>query len=171
MVLQYSQDMFKIPERIQIVSFCRFCDAVDNGTGICAIQTVDQLPCMLMETKAAQSTFCRIVIHRNITVFQKGFQRNFLIDTVVDPIQSLSSGKLIFSLDLFCPCKEGLYKRSDIGLTVHLSDFCRLSLHLVVQMIDCCDPADCFVSYSLFRIFLCCFRQGFQCLRKPAPCM
>ena len=28
-----------------------------------------------------------------------------------------------------------------------------------------------FVSYSLFRIFLCCFRQGFQCLRKPAPCM
>ena len=56
-VLQYSQDMFKIPERIQIVSFCRFCDAVDNGTGICAIQTVNQLPCMLMETKGRQSTF------------------------------------------------------------------------------------------------------------------
>ena len=44
--------MFKIPERIQIISFCRFCDAVDNGTGICTIQTVDQLPCMLMETDA-----------------------------------------------------------------------------------------------------------------------
>ena len=64
MVLQYSQDMFKIPKRIQIVSFCRFCDAVDNGTGICAIQTVDQLPCMLIKTKAAQGTFYRIVCLR-----------------------------------------------------------------------------------------------------------
>ena len=57
MVFQYSQDMLKIPERIKVISLCSFRNAVDNGTGICTIQTVDQLPCMLMETKATQSTF------------------------------------------------------------------------------------------------------------------
>lgn len=124
-----------------------------------------------METKTPQGTFCRIVVHRNIAVFQKGFQGGFLIDTIVDPIQSLSSGKLVFRLDFFCPCKEGLYKRSDIGLPVHLSDFCRLSFHLVVQMIDRCDPADCFIIHSFFCVFLCCFWQGLQRLCKPASCM
>lgn len=43
-VFQYSQDMLKIPERIKIISLCSFRNAVDNGTGICTIQTVDQLP-------------------------------------------------------------------------------------------------------------------------------
>ena len=42
-VFQYSQDMLKIPERIKVISLCSFRNAVDNGTGICAIQTVDQL--------------------------------------------------------------------------------------------------------------------------------
>ena len=171
MIFQYSQDIFKIPERIQVISFCSFRDTIDDSTGICTIQTIDKLPCMLMETKPPQSTFCRIVVHRNIDVFQKGFQGGFLIDTIVDPIQSLSSGKLVFRLDFFCPCKEGLYKRSDIGLPVHLSDFCRLSFHLVVQMIDRCDPADCFIIHSFFCVFLCCFWQGLQRLCKPASCM
>ena len=62
MIFQYSQDTFKIPERVQIVSLCSFRDAVNDSTGICTIRTVDQLPRIFMETKAAQGTFCRIVI-------------------------------------------------------------------------------------------------------------
>lgn len=63
MSFQYSQNIFKTSEQIQVISLYSFRDAVDNVTDLC-IQAIDQLPCMLIKTKAAQGTFYRIVCLR-----------------------------------------------------------------------------------------------------------
>ena len=49
MVLHHSQDVFQIAEGIQVIRFRCFCDAVDDRTGFRAVDTVDQLPCMLVQ--------------------------------------------------------------------------------------------------------------------------
>lgn len=41
MVLHHSQDVFQIAEGIQVIRFRCFCDAVDDRTGFCAVDTVD----------------------------------------------------------------------------------------------------------------------------------
>lgn len=42
MVLHHSQDVFQIAEGIQVIRFRCFCDAVDDRTGFCAVDTVDR---------------------------------------------------------------------------------------------------------------------------------
>ena len=45
--------MGQITERIQMIRLCCFRYAVDDRTGFCAIDTIDQLPCMFMQAEAA----------------------------------------------------------------------------------------------------------------------
>ena len=46
--------MGQITERIQMIRLCCFRYAVDDRTGFCAIDTIDQLPCMFMQAEAAE---------------------------------------------------------------------------------------------------------------------
>ena len=50
MVLHHSQDVFQIAEWSHVIRFRCFCDAVDDRTGFRAIDTVEQFPCMFVQT-------------------------------------------------------------------------------------------------------------------------
>ena len=73
MVLHHGQDVFQIAEGIQVVRLCDFHNAVDNRTGFCTIDTVDQLLCMLVQAAAAQRPFRYIIIKRDFAVIQEYF--------------------------------------------------------------------------------------------------
>ena len=73
MVLHHCQDIFQIAEGIQVIRLRCFCDAVDDRTGFCAVDTVDQLPCMFVQAEAAQRAFRCVIIKRDFTVIQKYF--------------------------------------------------------------------------------------------------
>ena len=116
MVLHHSQDVFQIAERIQVIRFRCFCDAVDDRTGFRAVDTVDQLPCMFVQAEAAQRAFRCVIIKRDFTVTKEYFSCLFLIDAVVAPFQSFTLGQATGSLDFFCPRKESLHQRFEIDL-------------------------------------------------------
>ena len=73
MVLHHSQDVFQITERTQVIRLCCFRNAVDDRTGFCAVDTVDQLPCMFVQAEAAQRTFRCVIIKRDFAVIQEYF--------------------------------------------------------------------------------------------------
>ena len=106
--------MGQITERIQVIRLSCFRNAVDDRTGFCAIDTIDQLSCMFMQAEAAERSFCCIVIKRYFSVIQEHFQCLFLIDTEMDPFKCFPFGKAASGLHLFCPRKESLTR----GLTV-----------------------------------------------------
>ena len=58
---------------IQVIRPRCFCDAVDDRTGFCAVDTVDQLPCMFVQAEAAQRTFHCVIIKRDFTVIKEYF--------------------------------------------------------------------------------------------------
>ena len=63
MVFQNCQDMVQITEQIQVIRLYRFCYAVNDRAGFRTIDTVNQLPCMFMQAKAAVQArlhFCQI---------------------------------------------------------------------------------------------------------------
>ena len=68
MVLHHRQDVFQITERTQVIRLCGFRNAVDDRTGFCAIDTVNQLPCMFVQAEAAQCALRCVIIKRYFTV-------------------------------------------------------------------------------------------------------
>ena len=153
--------MGQIMEWIQVIRFCGFRYAVDDRTGFCAIDTIDQLPCMFMQAEAAQRSFCCVIIKRNFTIIQEHFQCIFLIDTVMDPFQCFPFGKTASGFHLFCPRKESLHQRFDCDLPLFLSIIRFQSSQLIIQMIDGSDPFQCLICHGILRGFLCRFRKGF----------
>ena len=73
MVLHHGQDVFQITERTQVIRLCGFRNAVDDRTGFCAIDTVNQLPCMFVQAEAAQRPFRCVIIKRDFAVIQEYF--------------------------------------------------------------------------------------------------
>ena len=57
MVLHHAQDVLQIAERIQVIRLCGFRYAVDDRTGFRTVDTVDQFPCMFVQTETAQRPF------------------------------------------------------------------------------------------------------------------
>ena len=49
-----------------MIRLCCFCDTVDDRAGLCAVDTVDQLPRMFVQTEAAQCTFRFFAIKRKL---------------------------------------------------------------------------------------------------------
>ena len=153
--------MVQITERIQVIRLCRFRYAIDNRAGFRTIDAVDQLPRMFVQAEAAERSFCYVVVKWNFPISQEHFQCLFLIDTVVDPFQGFPFGKTIGSLNLFYPCKESLHQRFHCDLPLFLSIIRFQIRQLIVQMIDGPDPLHRFIRNSIFRSFLCCFRERF----------
>lgn len=77
--------MVQIMERIQIIRPCRFRYTVNDHADFCTINTVNQFPRMFMQAKAADRSFCYVVVKWNFSINQEHFQYFFLIDTVVNP--------------------------------------------------------------------------------------
>ena len=73
-----SQEILYILINFQIVCFCSFRNAVDNGAGSGSADGIDQPPVVLSDAETAQCEFCRIVIQGDFTVFQKYAQISFL---------------------------------------------------------------------------------------------
>ena len=73
MVLHHCQDIFQMAKGIQVIRLRCFCDAVDDRTGFCAVDTVDQLPCMFVQAEAAQRAFRCVIIKRDFTVIKEYF--------------------------------------------------------------------------------------------------
>ena len=94
MVFQNCQYMIQITERVQVVRLCCFRYAINDCAGFRTIDTVDQLPCMFMQAEAAERSFRCVVIEWDISIIQEHFQRLFLIDTVIDPFQCFTFGKI-----------------------------------------------------------------------------
>ena len=120
MVFQNCQDMGQITERIQVIRLCCFRYAIDDRAGFRAIDTVDQLPRMFMQTEAAERSFCYVVVKRDFTIIQELSQGLFLIDTVIDSFQCFPFGKTTRGLNLLCPRKESLHQRLDCDLPLFL---------------------------------------------------
>ena len=68
MILHHSQDVFQVSEVIQVICLCCFRNAVDDRTGFRTIDTVDQFPCMFLQTEAAERSFRYVVIKGSTTV-------------------------------------------------------------------------------------------------------
>ena len=73
MVLHYRPNVFQITERIQIIHLHYFYNTVDDRTGFRAVDTINQLPCMFVQTKAAQRTFRCVIIKRTSLSSQHTF--------------------------------------------------------------------------------------------------
>ena len=56
-----------------MIRLCCFRDTVDDRTGLCTVNTVDQLPCMFVQAEAAQSPFRCVIIKRDFTIIQEYF--------------------------------------------------------------------------------------------------
>ena len=170
MVLHHSQDVFQIAERIQVIRFRCFCDAVDDRTGFRAVDTVDQLPCMFVQAEAAQRAFRCVIIKRDFTVTKEYFSCLFLVDAVVDPFQGFTFDQTAGFLDLFCPRKESLCQRFEVDLPLFPAVVRFQICKLVVQMIDR------FIGDRFFGCLMLLFRQCFQGICEipsrtgPAPC-
>ena len=157
MVLHHSQDVFQIAERIQVIRFRCFCDAVDDRTGFRAVDTVDQLPCMFVQAEAAQRAFRCVIIKRDFTVTKEYFSCLFLVDAVVDPFQGFTFDQTAGFLGLFYPRKESLHQRFEVDLPL-FSAVVRFQISkLVVQMIDRTNPLDRFIGDRFFLAASCSF--------------
>ena len=104
--------MVQITERIQVIRLCCFCYTVDDRPGFRTIDTVDQFPCMFLQTEAAERSF-RYVVIKDQLLYQSGTLSVPLPDTVVDPFQCFPFGKAIGESHFFYPCKESLYQKFD----------------------------------------------------------
>ena len=59
---------------LQVIRSGCLCYAVSNGTGLCATDSIDQIPVMLAQAESANSAFGRVVVDWNIRIFQEDFQ-------------------------------------------------------------------------------------------------
>ena len=153
-----------------MIRLCCFRDTVDDRTGLCTVNTVDQLPCMFVQAEAAQRAFRCVIIKRDFTVTKEYFSCLFLVDAVVDPFQGFTFDQTAGFLDLFCPRKESLYQRFEVDLPLFPAVVRFQICKLVVQMIDR------FIGDRFFGCLMLLFRQCFQGICEipsrtgPAPC-
>lgn len=83
-----------------MIRFCCFRDAVDDRAGLCAINTVNQLPCMFVQAETTQRPFRCVIIKWNFTVIH--FQISELIVQMVDganPLVRLVSNRIFGGFD------------------------------------------------------------------------
>ena len=69
-----------------MVQKCRFCNAVNKGTGICSPYTFGKQPVAASHCKVLQCTFCTVVIYAEMTIFQITPQIYFLIKRMEDAL-------------------------------------------------------------------------------------
>ena len=69
-----------------MVQKCRFCNAVNKGTGICSPYTFGKQPVAASYCKVFQCTFCTVVVYAEMSIFQIPSQIYFLIKRIQNGI-------------------------------------------------------------------------------------
>lgn len=84
MFRNFCQQVYKIIMKFQVVCFFGFCKTVDDGIGIISCHCVNHYPALLDDSESPYRLLCDIVIHRNLTIFQKYPQISLVVDGVVN---------------------------------------------------------------------------------------
>ena len=84
MFRNFCQQVYKIIMMFQVVCFFGFCKTVDDGIGISSCHCVNHFPVLLDDSESPYCLLCGIVIHRNLTIFQKYSQISLVVDGVVN---------------------------------------------------------------------------------------
>lgn len=112
MIFQNCQYMVQITERIQVIRLCCFCYTVDDRPGFRTIDTVDQFPCMFLQTEAAERSFRYVVIKGSTTVsIRNTFSASSWYSSWSLPVFSLWKGD--WRIPLLLPMQESLYQKFD----------------------------------------------------------
>ena len=59
---------------IQFVGSGSFCNAVDDGTGLCSPDGIDGHPVLASKSKISQCSFAGRIVDRNLAICQEQFQ-------------------------------------------------------------------------------------------------
>ena len=73
------KQILKVIIRFQIVCFCGFRNAVDDGAGLCTGNGIYHHPVFLADAKSADGLFRSVIVHRHFAIVQEHFQVFFLV--------------------------------------------------------------------------------------------
>ena len=122
-----------------MVQKCRFCNAVNKGTGICFLYTFGKQPVAASHCKIFQCTFCTVVVYAEMTIFQIPSQIYFLIKCIQNGITN--KGRPVYRIfHRMQSFKHGIHNRTGLFLALLIFFFrCFIVDHLL-DLIEDPDP-------------------------------
>ncbi len=130
---QFCEHVFQVVINPESVGFGGLYQTVHDGTGLGTTDRIHINPVLTANGERADGTFCRVVVHGNITVIQKDAEVRFLIQTVLQGFVGIASGGDGLH-GFFYPCEIGVNFRRELSLTIVFSVFISGFIVKPVQM-------------------------------------
>lgn len=89
---QFCEYILQIIIKQETVGFGGLHQTVHDGTGLGTTDGIHIDPVLTADSEGADGTFCRVVVHGNITVIQKDTETRFLIQTVLQGFVGVATG-------------------------------------------------------------------------------
>ena len=96
------EKMLKIIIRFQAVGLRCFCDAIDDGAGLCPCDRIDHHPVLLTDAESPDRLLGGIIVHRDFPVIQEHFQVSFLVDRVLEAFPGLALLRHLREIFFYC---------------------------------------------------------------------
>ena len=84
------KQILKVIIRFQIVCFCGFRNAVNDGTGLCTGNGIDHHPVFLANAEPTDGLLRSVIVHRRFTIVQEYFQVFLLIQRIIETFPRLA---------------------------------------------------------------------------------
>ena len=127
MLRDLREKIFKIIIRFQSVSFRCFCNAIDDGAGLCPCDRIDHHPVFLTDAESPDRLLGGIIVHRNFSVIEEYFQIFSLVDGVLETFPGLALLRHFREIFLY-PQEINLHQWADAPLSAVPAFFCRETL-------------------------------------------
>ena len=129
----------KVSINIQMIQKCRFCNAVNKGTGICFLYTFGKQSVAASHYKIFQCTFCTVVVYAEMTIFQIPSQIYFLIKHIQNGITN--KGRPVYRIfHRMQPFKQGVHNRTGLFLVLLIFFFRCFVIDHILNLIEDTDP-------------------------------
>ena len=89
---QFCEYILQIIINLETVGFGGLHQTVHDGTDLGTTDGIHIDPVLTVDSEGADGTFCRVVVHGNITVIQKDTEMRFLIQTVLQGFVGVATG-------------------------------------------------------------------------------
>lgn len=130
---QFGEHVRQVVINPELVGFGSLYQTVHDGTCLGSTDRIHIDPVLTADSERADGTFCRVIVHGNITAIQKDTEICFLIQTVLQGFVGIASGGN--GLDgFFYPCEISVNFRGKLTLTIVFPAFIRGFIVKSVQM-------------------------------------